>query len=285
MANGPNTPGTTGREGARGQGPAPERPTDTAAADAARAAGSAAERTMGAERRTFQEGAASATRAAASGMNTAEGIARQSAEATRQLADNATRAASSGLSTAEDIARQGAEATRQLADDGRRVGMEIANAWREAWNPFFKAHMEATRWLDQTWRQLTGLGAFPALQTARPFAISPAPLFGAPPADVRETDGAYEIAIETPGMARENLDLKLEGDVLTVSGQKLDGQDQATSTYRVSERRFGRFARSFPIPPDARREAIEASHKDGLLTIRMPKSEPDRSSASRVEIR
>lgn len=254
-ANGPNTLAAAARPGGPPGGA--DRPADPAAAarEGAHAAAEMAGRSIEAERRTFEE-------------NT----------------QNATRAASGGLNAAASMARQGAQATRQLADDGRRAGLEIANVWREAWDPLFKAQMEATRWIDETWRQFTGLSAFPALQTARPFAISPAGLFGAPPADLRETDNAYEIAIETPGMAREDLNLKVEGDSLTICGQKLDRRDQATSAYRLSERRFGRFSRSFPIPPDARREAIDAKHQDGVLTITLPKSEEARQQAKRIEI-
>jgi HSP20 family protein len=227
--------------------------------------------------------------AARSGAQAASGVAASGLQAERRTfeegAGAAASAASRGLDVAQGMARQSAERTRQLADDSRRAGAEIANAWREAWHPLFKAHLEATRWMDETWRQLTGLAAYPSLMTARPFAVSPAPLFGAPPTDVRETEDAYEIAIETPGVRREDLEVKLNGDMLTVCGQKADRAEQATSNYRVSERRFGSFARSFPVPPDSRREAIEANFAEGVLTIRLPKTEEARQPSSQIQIR
>lgn len=195
-------------------------------------------------------------------------------------------AASSGFEAARDAARQGAQTTRQLTEQGRRAGLEIANLWREAFDPLLNAQMEASRWFEQLWRQTTGVGALPALYTARPFAaFSPAPILGLPPADVKETAQDYQLSLELPGMKLEELDIEVAGEMLTIRGQKREEREDASGSYRLSERRFGRFERSFPIPPDAQAERIEAQFKDGLLKVSLPKRTEAATPARRIEVR
>jgi HSP20 family protein len=195
-------------------------------------------------------------------------------------------AARTGLGVAREMARQGAEATRQIAESGRQTTSEIADLWRDAFNPLLRSQLEMSRWFDQAWRQMTGLDAFTGLHAARPFAaLGPASLFGLPPADLRETETAYELSVELPGMNREEIDLKIRGDAVILRGAKTERHDASTSGYRVSERRFGRFERSFPIPADARRDGATAQYADGLLTVTLPKSTEGEASGERIIVR
>lgn len=196
-------------------------------------------------------------------------------------------AARAGFDTARDVARRGAEATRQIAESGRRTTSEIADLWRDAINPMLKSQLELSRWFDQAWRQTTGLGALPTLHAARPFAgFGAAPLFGLPPADMKETATAYELSVELPGMGREDIDLRIRDDLLTLRGCKVEESESAQAAYRVSERRFGRFERSFPIPADARRDGLQAAFADGVLKITLPKAEGGvENPGQRVDIR
>lgn len=194
--------------------------------------------------------------------------------------------AQASFDAARDMARRGAAATRQIAESGRQTTFEIADLWRDAFGPILKTQLEMNRLFDQVWRQATGLGAFPGLSAARPFAaLSPAPLFGLPPADLKETARAYELVVEVPGLAREDLDLKILGDLLVLTGRKAEEKVEGSAAYRVSERRFGRFERSFPIPPDVRREALEAAYADGLLRITLPKTGEAAPAGASVPIR
>lgn len=196
------------------------------------------------------------------------------------------RALESGFDTARDIAKRSAEATRRITENGRRASFDIAEVWRDAFDPLLKAHMELHRWNEQAWRQLTGFSAFPALRVAPPFAaLNPATLFGLPPADVKETDEAYEVSLEAAGLAREDLELQIRDDMLVLAGCKADLSQQAGAAYRMSERRFGRFERAFPIPADADREGIEAAYADGVLTVTLPKTAQAARPGRRIEIR
>ncbi len=163
---------------------------------------------------------------------------------------------------------------------------ELPEVWRDAFAPLFAMQMEANRWFDQMWRQTTGFGALAPLRPARPFgAMAMAPALGLPAADLRETDKAYLLSVELPGLTRTDIELKIDQGQIRVCGQKLEDRDETRGDYRVSERRFGRFERSFPIPADVRRDAIAATYADGLLKIELPKAEHAQTEAKRVDIR
>ncbi|HLI66016.1 MAG TPA: Hsp20/alpha crystallin family protein, partial [Caulobacteraceae bacterium] len=152
-------------------------------------------------------------------------------------------------------------------------------------DPLAEMQMEMNRWFDEAVRHMAGFGFFPPLLAARPFAgASPAPLFGLPPTDVKETKDAYVLAVELPGLAREDVEVALDGDRITLCGHKAEDRAEATASYRISERRFGHFERSFPIPDDVARSEIEAAFKDGLLKITLPRQEAASAKRSRIEI-
>jgi HSP20 family protein len=169
---------------------------------------------------------------------------------------------------------QAGQAGRQLAQSARRGGQEVADLWRASLEPFALMSMDVNRLFEDLWRQATGMAAMPALRAARPFAVQgAAPLFGQPATDAKETDQAYLLTVELPGLKREDIDLQLRNEAILISGHKAEEKDTAGSTYRISERRFGRFERSFPIPPDVDREHIAAEFKDGVLKVTLPKSQ------------
>jgi HSP20 family protein len=142
------------------------------------------------------------------------------------------------------------------------------------------------RWFDDLWRQATGLGAFPALRPARPFgALGAAPMLGLPPTDMKETPDAYVLSAELPGLNRDDVDIQMRGDLLLITGQKAEEKDDVGCAYRISERRFGRFDRSFPIPADVERNRIEAGFRDGVLTVTLPKTAAAAQDRTRIEIK
>jgi HSP20 family protein len=91
--------------------------------------------------------------------------------------------------------------------------------------------------------------------------------------DVREKDGRYLIEAELPGISEKDLKLELKNGLLTLSTEKQEEskeKDEA-GTWIRRERRESFFSRSFELPEDADGEKIEASFKDGLLTVELPK--------------
>jgi HSP20 family protein len=98
------------------------------------------------------------------------------------------------------------------------------------------------------------------------------------PTEVRETADALLFSIELPGMRSEDIELTVENNVLTVSGEKKFEREAAADEgeYRLFERRYGRFSRSFSLPPTVDANKVDANYDSGVLTVRLPKSETAR---------
>ena len=94
-----------------------------------------------------------------------------------------------------------------------------------------------------------------------------------PAVDIYETD-THEVVIkaELPDVKKEDIDLKVENNVLTLTGERKPEQSKREQFQRV-ERRFGSFSRSFTLPTSVDAGQIAASYKDGVLTIRLPRRE------------
>ena len=94
-----------------------------------------------------------------------------------------------------------------------------------------------------------------------------------PRADLSETDDAYLIAIDLPGIRRDDLEITMEDGTLKISGERsMENESENGQYYRI-ERAYGRFFRSFTFGPNADADNIEAHFDDGVLTIRVAKAE------------
>ena len=78
---------------------------------------------------------------------------------------------------------------------------------------------------------------------------------------------------ELPGLRREDIDIELTGDTLTLEGERKFEDMQRKDSYVRIERAYGHFQRSFTIGVPVRHDAVKASYKDGLLEVHLPKSE------------
>ena len=105
------------------------------------------------------------------------------------------------------------------------------------------------------------------------------------PTEVIETADELRFDIEIPGVRLEDIDITFENSVLTLTAEKkLEREEGRTeSDYRLFERRYGRFQRSFTVPPTVRADACEAHYDNGVLTLRMPKVEEAKPRRIRVE--
>jgi HSP20 family protein len=94
-----------------------------------------------------------------------------------------------------------------------------------------------------------------------------------PPVDIHETPEAYQVQAELPGMTREDIDITLEHNVLRLTGERKLEKEQNQGNFHRLERYYGTFARSFSLPAQVNAEGIQASFKDGVLSITVPKAE------------
>jgi len=94
-----------------------------------------------------------------------------------------------------------------------------------------------------------------------------------PPVDVQETEDAYLFTAELPGMSKDDVSITLEDNLLTLSGERsLKEKEEGENFHRV-ERAHGSFSRSFSLPSQVDSTKVEASFKDGLLTVEIAKAE------------
>lgn len=94
-----------------------------------------------------------------------------------------------------------------------------------------------------------------------------------PALDVEETDAAFEVHVEAPGVKPEDIDVTVEEGVLTISGERRFYDDRDEAGFRRVERRFGRFHRTLRLPTPVDPEKVEARYTDGMLSVTVPKTE------------
>lgn len=109
-------------------------------------------------------------------------------------------------------------------------------------------------------------------------------LIRAPETDVVETEDAIRVLMDVPGISRNDIDVEVENNILTVTAERKEQHEEESDqgNYHISERRFGRFSRSFVLPRDVNQDKIQADVNDGVLTVTIPKSEQSRRR--RIEI-
>ena len=106
-----------------------------------------------------------------------------------------------------------------------------------------------------------------------------------PAVDIFETnDHEFVVKAELPDVKREDINVTFENGVLTLTGERKTEFDETHGTFHRSERAYGRFSRSFTLPATVDANRINASYKDGILTIRVPQREEARPKQIAVAI-
>ena len=93
-----------------------------------------------------------------------------------------------------------------------------------------------------------------------------------PSADVRESDRELIVTAEVPGLDRDDLDLSITPQGLTIRGEKREEAETRRKDYQFVERRYGSFVRTVPLPPGLDLDRAEARVKRGVLTVKIPKT-------------
>lgn len=110
------------------------------------------------------------------------------------------------------------------------------------------------------------------------FPLREAPVFEtewSPSLDCSETDKEFIVHLEIPGVHKENLDVNLEGNMLTLSGKREVKKEQESEEYIWQEREEGKFIRSLRLPKAVDPKAVMAVYENGVLTVHLPKAEPE----------
>lgn len=105
----------------------------------------------------------------------------------------------------------------------------------------------------------------------------------APVMDLTETDKEYVVKLDVPGIPKDLITVNLEDHRLVVRGERKEEKKESTENQLVVERRYGSFYRSFALPKAASEEDVAAEMKDGVLTIKIKKTEE--AKPRRIEIK
>ena len=108
--------------------------------------------------------------------------------------------------------------------------------------------------------------------------------FFSPTAEASDSKECYEINLELPGVVEEDVDVSLEGDMLVISGEKKSEREETDKNYYFSERRYGKFYRTFRLPADSIKDKIDAHFSDGVLKVTIPKNGTEGNGKRRIEI-
>lgn len=107
-----------------------------------------------------------------------------------------------------------------------------------------------------------------------------------PAVDIIEKSDRFLLKVELPEVRREDVRVSVDNGVLTIAGERhmeLDEEDKESQHRRV-ERLYGSFSRSFTLPEEADESAIDASYRDGMLLLSIPKAEKPRPRAIEVKV-
>jgi HSP20 family protein len=128
---------------------------------------------------------------------------------------------------------------------------------------------------DRLFDQLSSTGFFP---TPKVFST-----MWTPSVDVSENEKEYIVRLEAPGVAKEDLEVNLEGQTLTLTGRREFAKEEKTEEYFWQEREQGRFVRVIQLPGAVDKAKVAATYENGIMTIRLPKTEP--SAKTRIAIK
>ena len=106
-----------------------------------------------------------------------------------------------------------------------------------------------------------------------------------PLVDVKENSKSYILVADMPGVKKNNIEAKIKENVLIIKGDKKLDDEKNKDDYHYSERKVGKFARSFKLPKSIMEDKISANFKDGSLTITIPKAEKEKPNDRLISIK
>lgn len=157
------------------------------------------------------------------------------------------------------------------------------------WQPLAVFRDEMDRFFETFWRSF-GIGPTRLMRQIegerqplwRPFTSFS---LTSPAIDVVETDKEWRVTAELPGMTARDIELTVSDDLLTIKGEKKEQREEKAENYRISERRYGAFQRSFPLPRGVDSSQIDAKFDKGILVITLPKSADAVQRTKKIEVK
>jgi HSP20 family protein len=135
--------------------------------------------------------------------------------------------------------------------------------------PFGSLQHEVDRLFDELWQgfDLPALGDY------------------APAVDVRETDTEVRVDVELPGLTEKDFEVNVERGVLTIRGEKHAERESKEHGYQWSERSYGTFRRTIRLPDEIQTDAANATYKNGVLSVVLPKTAEAKRRSRKIEVK
>ena len=144
----------------------------------------------------------------------------------------------------------------------------------QVWNPFHEFENLLARYNK-------GSGSNPSTSMTSDLSFAD----WAPSVDIEEEEDKYLIKADLPGVDKKDIDVKLENGVLSIRGEKQTEKETGKGTKRHRTERFhGTFARSFTLPDAVKAEKVDASYKDGVLSLTIPKAEEAKPKSIDIKV-
>lgn len=105
-----------------------------------------------------------------------------------------------------------------------------------------------------------------------------------PTAEISETPDAIHLKVEVPGMEAKDLDVQVMADAVSISGERKSETRQQEDGVVRSEFRYGRFQRVLSLPARVRNDQVEAEYKNGILSLKLPKIDPEKNKVVKVNL-
>jgi HSP20 family protein len=106
-----------------------------------------------------------------------------------------------------------------------------------------------------------------------------------PSVDVDETDKAYKVTAELPGLEQKDVEVTLRDNALIISGEKRREHKEQNGGRTYAERSFGRFMRSIPLDTEVDADKVQANFKNGILAVELPKNPAAKDKTRRIEVK
>jgi HSP20 family protein len=165
---------------------------------------------------------------------------------------------------------------RDLIPWGRNNGSQVPNLLRDDdRDPFLSLHREVNRLFDDVFR---GFGSgLPSFGNGSAFGA------GWPSVEISEADKEIKVTAEVPGLEEKDIEVLLDDGVLTLKGEKRSESEDKDRQF--SERYYGRFERRVPLGVEVDEDKVDASFRNGVLTVTLPKTEKAQSQVKRIAIK
>ena len=155
----------------------------------------------------------------------------------------------------------------------------------QALAPFFSLRREMDRLFDDFGRGFWQLPTRRSMFDIEPMWQPEITWETTPVVDIAESEKAYELTAELPGMDEKNIEVKVANGNLIIKGEKQEEKEEKKKDYYMRERYFGSFEGRFEMPEGVDTDKIEASFKKGVLTLTLPKKLEVQKPAKKIEVK